>query len=174
MTGPSVTAIERPDPGLLKLYFLRALLSGPAIFLVLPLLYFRYVSLRYRIDEDGVSMKWGILFRREIDLAYDRIQDLHLSAGFIERWMGLGSVAVQTASGNAGAEMTLEGLRDPEAVRDFLYARMRGAQAPVASAPAAGAAAGNPAEAAEAARLLQQMADDLRAVRESLQSGGPQ
>lgn len=56
MTTPSVTSIERPDPGLLKLCFLRALLSGPAIFLVLPLLYFRYVSLRYRIDEDEIGL----------------------------------------------------------------------------------------------------------------------
>ncbi len=168
MTTPNVTSIERPDPALLKLYILRSLLSGPAIFIVLPILLFRYASLRYRFDEDGVSMKWGILFRREIDLAYDRIQDIHLSAGFVERYLGVASIAVQTASGNAGAEMTLEGLRDADAVRNFLYARMRGSSA-AATATAGTATAGND----EATQLLQQMADDLRAVRTALAPEAP-
>jgi putative membrane protein len=37
-------------------------------------------------------------------------------------------VAVQTASGSAGAEMTIEGIRNPEALRDYLYSQMRGAK----------------------------------------------
>lgn len=161
-----VRAIERPDPALLKLYVLRSLVAGPFFFVVLPVMLFRYMTLRYRFDDDGVSVKWGVLFRREIDLAYDRIQDLHLTAGLLERWMGVASVSVQTASGNAGAEMVLEGLRDADAVRDFLYAKMRGPRSD-AAAPA------QAAQGDEAAALLRQMADDLAAVRRQLAPEAP-
>ena len=44
----------------------------------------------------------------------------------MERWLGLARIAIQTASGSGGAEMTIEGLLQFEAVRDFLYSRMRG------------------------------------------------
>lgn len=71
-------------------------------------------------------MRWGILFRREISLTYARIQDIHLTSNVVERWLGLARIQIQTASGSAGAEMTIEGLRDFEMIRDGLYSRMRG------------------------------------------------
>ena len=40
--------------------------------------WFRYHTMRYRFDAEGVSMSWGILFRREVLLNYSRIQDIHL------------------------------------------------------------------------------------------------
>jgi uncharacterized protein len=121
-----IAVIERPDPRLWTLYLLRALLSGPALVVLGPLLWFRYRSMRYRFDEQGVHMRWGILFRREINLTYRRIQDIHLRSGLLQRWLGLADVLVQTAAGSASAEMTIEGLREFESVRDFLYTRMRG------------------------------------------------
>ncbi len=99
---------------------------GPLFFILLIPLYFRYHTLRYRFDEEGISMRWGILFRREINLTYARIQDIHLRSNFVERWLNLARIEVQTASGSSGAEMTLEGLLEFEAIRDYLYARMRG------------------------------------------------
>lgn len=114
----------------MKLYAIRAVLSGPAILIAVPLLYFRYHTLKYFFDEEGVSMSWGILFRQEINLTYARIQDIHISSGFLQRWLGLADIKIQTASGSAGAEMTLEGLLEFADVRDFLYSRMRGLQAP--------------------------------------------
>jgi putative membrane protein len=97
----------------------------PAIFVVFPVLYFRYHTMRYRIDQDGIHMKWGIIFRREVMLNYSRIQDIHLRSNIVERWLGLARIEIQTASGSASSEMVLEGIEDPEAMRDFLYSRMR-------------------------------------------------
>src|SRR5262245_17305032 len=82
--------------------------------------------MRYRFDEDGIHMRWGILVRREIMLNYARIQDIHLQSNIVERWLGLARIEVQTASGGSDTEMTLEGIPDPGAMRDFLYSRMRG------------------------------------------------
>ncbi|MBC8068211.1 MAG: PH domain-containing protein, partial [Deltaproteobacteria bacterium] len=124
-----IAVIERPDPRLWTLYLLRAVLSGPAMIVLLPLLWFRYRSMHYRFDDQGVHMRWGILFRREINLTYRRIQDIHLRSGLLQRWLGLADVLVQTAAGSASAEMTIEGLREFESVRDFLYTRMRGQEA---------------------------------------------
>lgn len=127
---PAIASIERPHPKLWTLYLVRALLTGPALVVVLPVLYFRYHTLRYRFDEQGVHMRWGILFRREVNLTYRRIQDIHLRSGLLQRWLGLADVLVQTAAGSSTAEMTIEGLLEYEAIRDFLYQRMRGHDEP--------------------------------------------
>ena len=71
-------------------------------------------------------MTWGILFRREIYLTYRRIQDIHLTRNILQRWMGLATVSVQTASGSAMPEMSIDGILQAAELRDFLYAKMRG------------------------------------------------
>jgi len=125
----SVPAIERPHPRLWTYYVLKALAALPTAPVLLLYWYFRYHSMRYRFEEQGLRMSWGILFRREILLNYARIQDIHLRSNVVERWLGLARIEIQTASGSAGAEMTLEGLLEYEQVRDFLYSKMRGAPA---------------------------------------------
>ena len=122
------TAISRPDRVLMKYYFVIALLSGPLLPITILPLFFKYETLRYRFDDSGVSMSWGLLFRREIHLTYRRIQDIHLTRNLIQRWMGLATVAIQTASGSAGPEMSIEGILAAEPLRDFLYGQMRGAK----------------------------------------------
>ena len=42
--------------------------------------------------------------------------------------MGLATVGIQTASGSSGPEMSIEGIPQAEALRDFLYSKMRGAR----------------------------------------------
>lgn len=178
----SLTNVDRqPDRALLTYYILSSLLLGPVFFAMLIPLYFRYHTLRYHFDDEGVSMRWGILFRREISLTYSRIQDIHLSSNFIERWLGLARVQVQTASGTSSAEMTIEGLKDFDQIRDFLYSRMRG----VRNIPsAAGAAAPLPVTARaetplpgdpeDLAELLKAIAREVRDLRKDLErSRGP-
>lgn len=121
-------SIQRPDPRLLRYYVFASLLSGPAFPIVLLSLYFRYITLRYKFDADGVSMSHGVFFKREVNLTYRRLQDIHLTHNLLQRWMGLATISLQTASGNAGAEMSIEGVLEAEALRDFLYAQMRGAK----------------------------------------------
>jgi putative membrane protein len=49
--------IERPDLALMKYYVITALLTGPlSIFIILPL-FFKYETLRYKFDSDGMSSK---------------------------------------------------------------------------------------------------------------------
>jgi putative membrane protein len=151
--------IETPVPRLFTYYLLMAFAVLPALPILLPYLYFRYHTLRYRLDGEGLSMSWGILFRREIHLTYDRIQDIHLVSNLVERWLGLARIQIQTASGSSGAQMTLEGIADHEAMRDFLYAKLRGISA----------AQGKPDEVEDAVLALRDLAAEFRALREQIQ-----
>lgn len=159
-----IAAIERPSPPLWTYYVLQAIASNVAFPVTIVLLFFRYHTMRYRFDAEGIHMKWGILIRREVMLNYSRIQDIQLRANFVERWFGLARIEIQTASGSAGAQMTLEGLLNFVEVRDFLYSRMRGArhlgEAVTASSESL-------------AGVLMGVAGELRAIRELIAARGP-
>jgi putative membrane protein len=134
--------------------------------------------MKYKFTTEGISMSWGILFRREVIVNYARIQDIHLRSNLVERWLGLARILVQTASGSSSAEMTIEGIKEYEALRDFLYARMRGVHDHAHPAASAGVPAGSPgapdlASAGEVAAALREAAGELRAVREALARRGP-
>lgn len=152
------TTIHRPDPILLTYYVIIAVLTGPVAPITFLPLFFKYHTLRYRFDDSGVAMSWGILFRRETYLTYQRIQDIHLTRNLIQRWLGLATVSIQTASGNATPEMSIDGVLAAEELRDFLYAKMRGAKGEADSSPAAPV----PAEPDEALVLLREIRDSLR------------
>ena len=174
MDEAEIRAIERPHPNLMKMYLLQAIAANILFPIVIWPLYFKYHTLRYRIDDEGVSASWGILFKREIHLTYKRIQDIHVKRNVFERWLGIGTVEVQTASGNAGAELSLEGMGDHGAVRDYLYRRMRGqADAPARSAPdAAGGASSDTADAGELVDVLRGIRAELAGARAALERRG--
>jgi len=161
-----VFAIQRPAKELMTYYVLSSFLAGPLFFIPLIYFHFRYQTMRYEFDEEGISMSWGILFRRQVTLTYARIQDIHLTSNIIERWLRLARIQIQTASASASAEMTLEGLHQFELVRDFLYTKMRGVRGAAASVPASQPAA---APQDDLAGALREVAAELRAVREALE-----
>jgi putative membrane protein len=114
-------------------------------------------------------MQVGLLFRKETITAYRRIQDIHLTSNVIQRWLGIASISIQTASGSAMPEIIIEGVSEPEKLRDWLYARLRGARtgSPVSS-PSNSLAAidGSPSESdpSEITRLLTDIRDNLAAM----------
>lgn len=162
-------ALARPAPVLLRYYVFISLLSAVGFpFVFLPL-FFRYHTLRFKFDADGISVSWGILFRREVQLTYRRIQDIHVTRNFLQRWMGLSNVEVQTASGSSGAEMVIEGVLEADALRDFLYRKMRGARGDEEPLPSTDPVAS--ASPDEALVLLREIRDELRGLRNARQSG---
>ena len=164
-----IFAIRRPAPALMKYYVLASFLFGPFLPFALLYSYFRYHTMRYQFDEEGISMSWGILFRREITLTYARIQDIHLTSNILERWLRLARIQIQTASASAAAEMTIEGLHEFETVRDFLYTKMRGVRdgAHGSGGHAAGAAGTHD----EALALLEEIRGSLGRLESRLGGG---
>ncbi|NLD38418.1 MAG: PH domain-containing protein [Desulfatiglans sp.] len=143
-------------------------MSGPLFFIPLIPLFFKYHTLKYTFDDSGISMSWGILFRREVYLTYRRIQDIHLSRGLIQRWLGLATVAIQTAAGSARPEMSIEGILEADKLRDHLYTKMRGAarkSEDIMIKPIGGGAEIDPVEANE-----DQVLEILKEIRDHLQN----
>ncbi len=163
----TVLSIEKPHKDLWTYY----LISSLAFLILFPIaavvLRFKFQTLRYKFTDEGISMSWGILFRRETIINYARIQDIHLRSNLIERWLGLARILVQTASGNAGAEMTIEGVKEFELVRDFLYSKMRG----VSDQPAPSRASSETPGSHDLAAVLLEVATELRETRKLLEAG---
>jgi putative membrane protein len=149
--------VRRPSRKLLLLYFVRSLAGlafQPLVFLPL---YFKFITLEYHFEPRGIRASWGVLFRREVFLAYGRIQDIHVKMGIVQRWLGLGTVELQTAAGSSSAELSIDGLEDYLAIRDFLYSRMRGT------------GEDTPADADSVATVLALIRDDLRQLRTAME-----
>lgn len=120
-----VQDITRPDDALFSYYLVTSVLGVVTLPALIPL-WFRFHSLRYRFEGDGISVEEGVLFKRTTHLTYARIQDIHLSQNLLERWLGIGSVKVQTAGGGTSGDVDIVGIKAFEPVRDYLYARLRG------------------------------------------------
>lgn len=91
----------------------------------------------------------------------------------MERWLGLARILIQTASGNKSAELTIEGIKEFELLRDFLYARMRGVKDHHAETSAgAQSSAGRGVGGEELTSVLREAVSELRAIREAMERRG--
>ncbi len=156
-----VHTITRPQKELLWLYLLSSLMAVCAAPLVLVPLLFRYQTLWYRFSATGIATGYGYFFRREQQLTYERMQDIHLSQNIVERWLGIGTVTVQTAGAGGGGNLTITGVREFAAIRDYLYAKMRGVRGH--DVPEA--------QGTDAAKVLLEIRDALRSAAGALEAG---
>ena len=169
------STITRPDERLMKYYVIVAILTLLAFPVTLIALWIKFRTMRYRFDDEGVWRAQGFLWRREVNVAYRRIQDIHLTSGLLQRWMGLATVSIQTAAGAATPEVTIEGVLEAEALRDFLYTKMRGVRDHAhggAARPHADAALDTGGAQDDALVLLTEIRDGLRRLEARL--GGPE
>jgi membrane protein YdbS with pleckstrin-like domain len=161
----------KPDQTLLKYYFTYSLLwlfLFPFIFIAK---YIRYRTLRYVFTDKEVTMSWGGIQKQSISVSYERVQDIQLSSGPIERQYSLAKVQLQTASGDASAEIVLEGFLNPAELRDQLYEKIQSAKNPghdkqVHSHAVANEVSSSP----ELVEVLKHIAGELKAIRKTLAS----
>lgn len=159
-----IHALKRPDDHLLTLYIIYAALALVAFPIAFVPLYFKFKTLRYRFDDEGVAVSWGLLWRKETYLTYARIQDIHVTRNIFERWLGLGTVEIQTASGSAAAAESIVGVRQFNEIRNYLYAHMRGHRTQARGSSDSGTFVESPIDAA-----LMGIRDELRAARTILE-----
>lgn len=81
----------------------------------------RHRHLRYRVDESGVRIRRGVLWRKVVSIPTSRVQHTDVSQGPVQRRFGLATLTVYTA-GTEGASIGLEGLEQSvaERLRDHL------------------------------------------------------
>jgi len=100
-----------------------------AAWVIIP--WFQYlwiINLKYSVEDERVVIQNGILFKKNISIPYSAITDFTLSRSLYERWLGIGTLLVQTAGQAAqagGHEGRLEGLVEFEALHATLRARIK-------------------------------------------------
>ena len=167
------TTITRPHPRLMTYYVWLSIFSLLAFPVTLLALWIRYRTMEFRFDDEGIWKRQGLLWRREVNVAYRRIQDIHLTNGILQRWLGLATVSIQTAAGSSNPEVTIDGVLEAEALRDYLYTKMRGVRdghphaAPPEHLAVAPGSAGD-----EALELLVEIRDALTRLESRLGPGG--
>jgi membrane protein YdbS with pleckstrin-like domain len=84
-----------------------------------PALAYRYAS--YAVDETGIEIRRGVLWRRVLTVPRSRVQHTDVSQGPIERSHELGTLVIYTA-GTSHAQVQLPGLTHATAlaIRDHL------------------------------------------------------
>lgn len=83
-----------------------------------------YRHLAYRIDDDGIEIRSGVLWRAVSNVPRSRVQHTDVSQGPLERKYGLGRLVIYTA-GTAHSKVDLPGLEHQTALalRDHLLPR---------------------------------------------------
>lgn len=106
--------------------FLNAALTAAAVYFLRFVVALWYPSLSwgrwgYQLGEHQLLIRHGVLFRHIVAIPASRIQHVDVAQGPIERWFGLASLHVFTASGG-GADGVVPGLtlEVAESLRDRL------------------------------------------------------
>ena len=65
-----------------------------------------YRSFAYRIDNDAVRMKYGVFWKQDTTVPYNKITNVDVTQGPLQRVYGLGTIHVQTAGagGSSGCK----------------------------------------------------------------------
>lgn len=87
-----------------------------------------YRTADYRFTDDEIEYRRGVFFQQKTTVPYNRITNVGISQGPIQRLVNVGSVGIHTAGygGQTGAELTIGGLSDFEYIKDQILAEVRG------------------------------------------------
>ena len=136
------------------------LLSGP---------YYR--SLRYEIHEDEMIVNVGIVTQSVKHVPFRTVTNLTVKRGILNRWLGTGTVNIQTAgiSGSSGEpEQSLVGLENPHEVYEMVVAalhRFRGGMSPTNAEEEMPAVASDEAS----SEALNAILNEVRAIRQAME-----
>jgi membrane protein YdbS with pleckstrin-like domain len=87
-------------------------------------------ALEYTIDEDGVKMSGGVVWKKHVTVPYSKITNVDITRGPLQRYYKIGTIHVQTAGsgGKQGekAELKLAGIRELEKVREVIIENIKG------------------------------------------------
>lgn len=136
----------------------------PLLGLGLVIIAASYLQVRhtdYVITNKGVYKKTGILSRSVTEIEYEKVQNTSFSSGAVGRYFGYGDVSISTAGGS-GVEMELRAVEDPQSVQKRLSRLVKRAQGTEPED-----------ERAEKVDVLDEILDELRAIRQSLDAEPP-
>jgi membrane protein YdbS with pleckstrin-like domain len=115
-------------------------------------------SLEYWLGEKSVKGKRGVFWKRIVTVPYEKVTNIDITQGPLQRAFGIGNLHVQTAGASAsqggGAELVIYGVRDLDGLRETIMDRIASAE-------------GQKPHHLEASQqdTLELMLDELRAIR---------
>lgn len=139
-----------------------------AWWLIAPgLRYLWFINLHYSVETERIVIQRGILTKKNISIPYSAITDFTLNRSLFDRWLGIGSLFVQTAGQgpqSAIHEGRLDGLEDFESLYHELRAKVKAYRGSLKeeSAPVA--------ESQADTDVLQAILDELKHIRRKLDS----
>lgn len=95
-----------------------------------------YKSVVYHLNDTEMTWKRGVFFRKTGIVPYNRITNVDIVQGPVMRLFGISHLKIETAGGGASkssADIQLEGISDPEPLRQLIMDFVRG-QKPAAAA----------------------------------------
>lgn len=88
--------------------------------------YLQTRATRLRLSGRDIHLERGLLNKEHIDLDISQVRSVRVKQSLINRMLSTGKIEVFTTGDNP--EFTVTGMPDPNFVRDFIRARMRGDQ----------------------------------------------
>ncbi len=95
-----------------------------------------YLSYAYRLGDDELVIRQGIVTRNERHVPYARIQNIDLVQGLLQRWLGVAEARFETASGDEPeAVMRVLSLAEVQSVRERVFRGSRRVETDPARGP---------------------------------------
>jgi uncharacterized protein len=86
-------------------------------------------SISYRFTASGILWERGVWFHRSGMVPYRRIASVTITRGPLSRFLGISRLTVQTAGNDPdtapAADFPIDGVTEPEMLRDFIMMRMQ-------------------------------------------------
>ena len=130
-----------------------------------------YRSIEYELGDEEVVVRKGIITKAIKTVPYRTVTNIEVRRGLLDRWLGIGGIAVHTAgySAQAGPEVWLSGLDDYEGVHAEILSALRRYRART------GATVGVevvPISEEGVPQLLGHILEELKALRRSIDHDG--
>ncbi|MEE9232936.1 MAG: PH domain-containing protein [Nitrospirales bacterium] len=126
-----------------------------------------YRSLEYVIASDSIRANKGVFWKRRVTVPYEKITNLDVTQGPVQRMFSIGTLHVQTAGAGgtpgARAELRLLGVRDLDRLKDTIMEKVRG------SSPAGGDELKGKVVGETDSEIFRRMLEELRAIRDALE-----
>ncbi len=107
------------------------LVAGWVLIMIPVLIWIPYAfrALEYYIDDEGVKMKSGVIWKKFVTVPFHKITNVDITQGPIQRFYRIGTIHIQTAGagGQQGqkAELKMLGVRELEEVRNVIVGRLK-------------------------------------------------
>ncbi len=89
-----------------------------------------YREVEYFIEDGSVKMRWGVVWKKQVTVPYRKITNVDITQGPLERFLGTGTLHLQTAGagGKEGtkAELKLPGIKNLDETRDLIVSKLGG------------------------------------------------